>query len=337
MRDLIGPQASWCTFSTWSSRTVGYFIRGDIDPLLEYRLARLPRVLRPVARVPVSVINRFLSRLRKRAAPRLLGRGNSEIFREIAAEFARFLDEFSGAPVRDDARWNAYKSGITPTRATDAFPAAGVDLMCDGFESYYEAMYEDDPHRKAELVLRGNMLLADYEQRRVDPIVRSALSLFPSRLLNDDPDDPELLTVREKKPWALQEKGRIRTFIDRTYARAVTRWRMAIVLPSGAVPRVRSELIRVGTGLPRPAPGDALYGTRLHALRDPSVVEVWNRYDEAHGSYRAARARSWADLDDRMNCIVNVFRARQDRSVLYDVDPLTPEELRRATAAARER
>ena len=105
--------------------------------------------------------------------------------------------------------------------------------MRNGFGAYYAAIHEPDVRKQAELVLLGNILLADYEQQRVDPIVRSALSLFPSRLLNDDPADPELLTVRDKKPWALQDKGRVRTWIDATYARLVTRFRMAIVLPAG--------------------------------------------------------------------------------------------------------
>jgi hypothetical protein len=330
LRRVIGPHANWCTFSTWSSRTVGYFIRGDIDPLLEYRLSRLPGWLRRIARWPAVFANRFIAGLRHRAAPRLLGRGNSEIFREIALQFARFVDEFAPDDDRDDRRWRAYRDTIEPTAATETFPAADVDLLRDGFEAYYEAMHERDLHRRAELVLFGNMLIADYEQRRVDPIVRSALSLFPSRLLNDDPDDPARFTVgatNAKKPWALQQKGPIRTQIDAVYGRLVTRWRMAIVLPAGAPLALHTELIRVGVGLPKPDAGTALFPERLHTLRDPRVALTWARYDHAHGDHRAARARSWATLDDRMNCIVNVFRARQERTALYDVDPFTTREL----------
>ena len=51
MKRLIGPHGSWCTFSTWSSRTIGYFIRGDIDPVTEHWLAGLPGV-DPVRRAP---------------------------------------------------------------------------------------------------------------------------------------------------------------------------------------------------------------------------------------------------------------------------------------------
>jgi hypothetical protein len=332
MRPLIGPHASWCTFSTWSSRTVGYFIRGDLDPLLEYRLSRLPRWLRRMLRRSVHRANRYVSGLRHRAAPRLLGRGNTEIFAEIATHFARFIGEFSGFDGRDDHRWRRYRETIAPTPATELFPAADIELLRGGFEAYFEAMHEPDLRRQAELVLRGNILLAAYEQQRVDPIVRSALSLFPSRLLNDDPDDPELLTVRDKKPWALQEKGRMRTWIDQIYARFVTRWRMAIVLPAGAPLRPHSELIRVGSGLPKPPPGEPLFPSRLHSLRDPALVELWRTHDRAFGLRRAARAKNWTRFGDRMNCIVNVFRARQDKQVLYEVDPLTAEELRAAYA-----
>jgi hypothetical protein len=176
------------------------------------------------------------------------------------------------------------------------------------------------------------MLIADYEQRRVDVIVRSALSLFPSRLLNDDPDDPARFTVGDKKPWALQDKGRLRTLVDSAYGRIVTRWRLAIVLPVGAPLELHTELIRVGVGLPEPERGASLFAGRLYSLREPRAVEAWGRYDRAHGDHRAARALSWTRLDDRMNCIVNVFRARQDRAALYDVDPLSARELYTLTA-----
>ena len=194
-------------------------------------------------------------------------------------------------------------------------------------------MFETDVRRQAELVLRGNILLADYEQQRVDPIVRCALSLFPSRLLEDGADEGPLLVVRDKKPWALQDTGVVRSAIDRTYSWIVTKWRMAIVLPAGASLELQSELIRVGRGLPRPRGKEPLYPSRLHTLQDPALVEIWTEHDRAHGSYRGARAGNWTRVGDRMNCIVNVFRARQAKDVLYMVEPLTSEELESAEAA----
>jgi hypothetical protein len=121
MRTLIGAHASWCTFSTWSSRTVGYFIRGDIDPLLDYRLSRLPRGLRGIVRGPVKLLNRSVSGMRKHAAPRLLARGNREIFVEIAGQFATFITTFSGATARDDRRWQQYRAAIVPSAPTELF------------------------------------------------------------------------------------------------------------------------------------------------------------------------------------------------------------------------
>jgi hypothetical protein len=327
MRALIGPHASWCTFSTWSSRTVGYFIRGELDPLTEYRLSRLPRWLRRLARKPAVLFSRSIAGMRKRSGPRLLARGNREIYREIAAEFARFVETFGGTEQRDDQRWDAYRAGIQPTAGTELFPPADIELVRSGMYAYYRAMFETDMRRQAELVLLGNILLADYEQQRVDPIVRCALSLFPSRILDDDAaDDQPLVQVHDKKPWALQDTGPIRGAIDRGYSWLVTKARMAIVLPSGPSLRLESELIRVGYGLPKPKRGEPLYPSRLSLISEPELLAVWEQHDRAHGEYKAARADNWTVIGDRMNCIVNVFRARQARDVLYTVEPLTLQE-----------
>ena len=289
MQRLVGPDGTWCTFSTWSSRTIGYFIRGDLDPLTEHRLAATPprpQADRPLPRRAREPADQPLTAPRRAAAARTR---KPRDLRRVATEFARFVATFDGTGDRDAVTWRVYRTTIAAGPATDLFPAAPVDLMRDGFEAYYEAIYERDPRRRSELVLLGNMLLADYEQQRVDPIVRAAMSLFPSRLLNDDPDDPELLTVRKKKPWALQDTGRFRTWIDETYGRLVTRWRMAIVLPSGVTLATHSELIRVGIGLPKPLDGADLYTVSLRELQDPEVIAAWARHDRARGSYRRAR------------------------------------------------
>jgi hypothetical protein len=67
-------------------------------------------------------------------------------------------------------------------------------------------------------------------------------------------------------------------------------------------------------------------------LQDPALVEIWAEHDRAGGTYRGARAKNWTRIGDRMNCIVNVFRARQAKDALYTVNPLTLEELESADA-----
>ena len=133
--------------------------------------------------------------------------------------------------------------------------------------------------RQAELVLLGNILLADYEQQRVDPIVRSALSLFPSRLLNDDADESRLLTVRDKKPWALQDTGAFAN-VDRRHVR-VDRHEVAHG-DRPACRRVRSRCtasyIRVGLGLPKPRGEGPLYRRPgCTTLQDPALVDDLGR------------------------------------------------------------
>ena len=64
---------------------------------------------------------------------------------------------------------------------------------------------------------------------------------------------------------------------------------------------------------------------------------MWNAHDRARGAYRAAKARNWTHLGDRMNCIVNVFRARQEREALYEIEPLTAADRRVAQGLPPER
>ena len=147
----------------------------------------MPAWLRPIVRAPVRFVNRALGRFRRRAAPRLLGRGNSEIFREVAREFARFIEAFGSGTARDRREWQRYRETIAPSEPSELFPAADIELMRGAFESYYEAMYADDVRRQAELVLRGNLLLADYEQQRVDPIVRVGAQPLPESIAERRP------------------------------------------------------------------------------------------------------------------------------------------------------
>ena len=163
--------------------------------------------------------------------------------------------------------------------------------MRNGFGAYYAAIHETDVRKQAELVLLGNILLADYEQQRVDPIVRSALSLFPSRLLNDDPADPGAAHRARQEAVGAARQGP-RAHVDRRDLRVVGH-----ALPHGDRPPGRpaaathSELICVGVGLPKPPAGDALYASRLALLRNQELVAVWNAHDRARRCAIAPRRR----------------------------------------------
>jgi hypothetical protein len=270
MKRLIGPHGSWCTFSTWSSRTIGYFIRGDIDPVTEHWLAGLPAWIRFVVRRPVLHLNRLISRSRHRAGPRLLARGNREIFLEIAGEFARFIDEFATAPTRDDRHWRTYRATITASPRASCSPGRRRAHA----QRLRRLLRRHPRARRAEAGRAGAARQHPPRGLRAAAgrsIVRSALSLFPSRLLNDDPADPELLTVRDKKPWALQDKGRVRTWIGATYA-------VGHALPHGDRPPGRPAAARAQRAdLCRGRAAEASAGARLRARLARCAIGSWSR------------------------------------------------------------
>ncbi|HET6951413.1 MAG TPA: hypothetical protein VFI47_13610, partial [Acidimicrobiales bacterium] len=104
--DGSARQANWCTYATWSSRTIGNWI----DP--EARQAPIPdrpgwgdsleRTLRPLTEWLVARDNG--------ATYRSLAAGNRYVFLEIGLAVACFLEhvEHAGQGVRHEATWSRY-------------------------------------------------------------------------------------------------------------------------------------------------------------------------------------------------------------------------------------
>ena len=90
-----------------------------------------------------------------------LARGNRLIFHEIGYSVVQFLDWTDKNRDFDQGRWEAYRETIEPYEASDLFPAGNIEQLRCGLESYYRARYATDRKEKAELVLRGNVLLAE--------------------------------------------------------------------------------------------------------------------------------------------------------------------------------
>jgi hypothetical protein len=180
LKKLIGDNANWCTFSTWSSRTIGENLR------LEETSRRVRELIDSPDTSTSDDDDDLLWRVQYRvstrddgAAQRVLALGNHLIFCEIGLAVANFLEWANGS----DDDWETYRAGIKPSGATDLFPAADVEQLRSGMECYYRAKTATDPVTQAELVLRGNLLLAAYEQWRADAMLKVALDPFPGHFL----------------------------------------------------------------------------------------------------------------------------------------------------------
>jgi hypothetical protein len=336
LRKLIGDNASWCTFSTWSSRTIGENLRVDkaarkIDELVyDEQMSTSVRDHPWLLRLHYRVVTR------DRGAVQLaLALGNRLIFHEIAYAVIQLLVWVEQYPEADLAAWQMYRyreEGVHPHEASDLFPAAeaGARQLRMGLDCYFQAWEEQrkepeqrDEKKQAELVFQGNILLGAYEQERADRMLKAALDPFPGRFVQEVSADPhgEVSVPANAKPWALRNDWPLLPEIAQQFGGLMTRWVMALEAPlfSWAI-----RPIRLGYGIPMPDTRTCLYPPVLETLddpwlsdHDPSLSDLFDKYDRSAGTPEGCAARNWTQFDDRMNFIVNLFRAGQQDKNLY--------------------
>ena len=328
LHEHIGDNASWCTFSTWSSRLIGQYLRVDEpNPTIEQWLRDHPLPVPPIR----WALRRFGFWIRTRergAMPRVLALGNRLVFEEIGFAVARLIAELDSGRAYDEAELQEFERSIQPTADGPLFPPGDIEQLREALRCYYRARWEDGSQEKAELVLLANTLLGAYEQSRLQPIAEAALSPFARRLPALERETLDELTKvlpAERaflrpyaRPWALQEESPVLRQIAGGYARLLTRYIMMLQLPKEGA---GMEALHIGAGLPEPGPREPLYPPPLEHLRDERLVSVISRYDVSGGAAGGCRAENWASFDDRMNYIVNVFRARQTTRALYEPLP----------------
>lgn len=328
LHDYIGDSASWCTFSTWSSRMIGQYLRVDEpNPTIEQWLRDHPLPVPPLR----SMLRAFGFWIRTRdhaAMPGVLALGNRLVFEEIGLTVARLIEELESSRAYDEDELRKFESTIEATGDGPLFPPGDVEQLREAMRCYYRARWENGLQEKAELVLLANTLLGAYEQSRLQPIAEAAVSPFARRLHKLERETLEALTKvlpSERatlrpyaRPWALQEESPVLRQVAARYAQLLTRFIMMLQLPQEGA---GMEAFHIGAGLPEPGPDRPLYPPPLDQLRDKRLVSVLASYDKSGGTARGCRAKNWASFDDRMNYIVNVFRARQTTAALYESLP----------------
>jgi hypothetical protein len=304
------PQANWCTFATWSSKTIGTWIEKDPAPPPRPSPWWLPGAV--AERFGEAV--QWLVTRDNGATYRSLAAGNRYVFLEIGLAVACFLETFADLdpdPERRERQWHDYWSKVRrilrelgdldPSwMLTEAPPAAELGL---GLRKYFEALTTDDPCERAQLVLAGNLAVGAYEQRRVDGYVTVSLALFT--------------------------RPAMRRLIRRRFGleRAWYRW------PSAMWARLMTRFLVLSTpdqdlavchALPRP-PGDCpMFPDDLDLVGDPTLQALLTRYDLSEGRAKGRRVRDWTSYDDRMSYIANLFRSRQQHAPLF-TPPFPPD------------
>ena len=302
-------QANWCTFSAWSSKTIGGWIEDDpeIDPLdPDWVPAWVSEQLTDVLRWVLTRDNG--------ATYRALAAGNRFVFLEIGLAFALFLEAFdphrlTGADEEAWARYWGRMEAVLAEQArldpswmlTENPPSIELEL---GLRQYFEALFTGDPKERAERVLAGNLLIGAYEQRRVDGYVSASLALFTGPAMR------RLVCRRFDRAWSW------RTWPSSLYASLMSQF-MVLKLPD--------EVLTLGRPLPAPGPsGTPLFPKDLQAITEPLTQALLTRYDLSDGRDEGRRVHNWSSYDDRMSYIANLFRSRQQHEPLFS-KPFPPD------------
>jgi hypothetical protein len=331
-RFLGGGDANWCTFATWASKRAGYTMRGDVLGELRERVrlrleqdaayrAALHRLAGRLgdrhalaALAAEHVASRVLDPLQ--AVSALVGRGNLEVFAELAPEFAALAAWFDGDTALDREKLERFVVRFRPGSTSDG----GQDLLRSAYTQYGVAAFESDPRVKAELILLANLQVGLHEQTRLQPYIAGALDApvrrLPERLEQD---------VRARLPlwkrWAVRLAGRwllgpVLADVTRIWREEATRYLMQLPVPG--------EVLGLGWDVPSPH-GQPMFPEVLQDLRNQDLVALLQQYDRTWNTTAGSGAQDWASLADRMHYIADLFRSRQRTATLYD-SPFTVDQ-----------
>ena len=303
--------ATWPAFARWSAYTISESLRVDrVNP-------RLKEVLRQHALPdgvagPLVEIQKRMRSLDDGAMPTVLALGNRMVFHEVGWTIAHFLEFLERQDDRNPEPWAAYEGCIQPFEATDFFRSGYPEWLRDGVHAYYDACWENDPAKKAQLVLRGNILIGAYEQWRVNSFFDVALDFNPGSLIRElrvrhDEIGTRPVGVRHGGTRrALRHQWALLDWLADAYAAFLTRF---VLTWDAALDSEKPTALRLGCDLPSRRQA-ALTENTLETL-DDDVQRLFDTFDRSGGELRGSGARNWRRFTDRMSFIVNLFRSQQ--------------------------
>ena len=243
-----------------------------------------------------------------------LSDGNTEVFAEIAHVAALFLasaDDAGNAPPVSRERVLA--------ACNDALEFEGQNRLREGFSLWYDAIAEQDPRLRSQLVLGGSLQLGAHEQNHLQKPIDDSMEMGLDRSLS---------LLKERMATELRIPGSAERLVDEALdplARVATdTWGDLMTEMLGTI-ETPDGVLRLDHDVP-PLPGEPFVPPELDPVVVDELAEVLKRFDRAGTDGLASRAPDWMILDDRMNFISNLFLSRHHRQSLFRA-PFTPEEL----------
>jgi hypothetical protein len=321
----IRGHTNWCTFACWASHQAGVTIRHqDMTHLLRQRLQSSWRVtgidlklIELLVEAKLDLLQLVVNAIANLGPIKRTGdavaRGNRKVFQEIGLLFARWLTLFPDARCVTDPEMGRFNQGLKPGPPPD-----GQDVLMQAFNNYRAAAQSVDPKEKAEFMFLANLQIGFHEQTRLQPDIKSALD---GALL--EPGDltdllMNTLTGREGKIAQTLEKAFQRhqsplgkaamvlaLDVQQQVRTLITELLMSIWLPP-------DTMVRLGRALGRPFP------ETLQNLTSPELLHLLTSFDAAPDSKGGSRVRDWANLQQRLRFIADLFRAYGEDKRLFD-------------------
>jgi len=323
MAGLLGKEnANWATFGVWASKQAGVSIRQeDLPKAFMDQLKGDNKWLGALTNIGLGAINPLAPALTEAlkipirdALNRVsdaIADGNQKLFRDIAPEFQRFTETFKGDTKYDAAKVEKYLEGFPP----------GKENLKAAFSDYAKAMFEQDPNKKAELMLSANDRVGVHEQSLIQgeveralnaplketfaPIVKATLDAAGNAL-----PFPANLAYKGAKAAGLVDKA-VDSVVDSLtgqFRQFATEHMMKIGLPEGS--------LSLGDDVRPGAQGD--FPEHLRTIESGELNKLLSQYDKTPNSLKGSSANDWSQFDQRMNYIVDLFRSRQGDPRLFD-------------------
>ncbi len=315
---LSFTNVNWFGFGTYASKTAGRAIRHETLPRpLKSALIRsagydntqlyfdreLENYSQPTT--PDNLLANVLSQVSL-----LLSRGNLLIFGELAWPFVDLVNQFGKTWTPDYARLAQF---LDDHFTTGSFAAGGQAWLRESLAAFYQARFETNRKRKAELIFLGNILLALHEQSRLQPVIEQTLAvpfdLFAEGLI------PE---TNEEMGWFRSKVvNRAVGFSREMVLRSVTRMWMTYTLPH--------REMKLGLDVIAPT-GLLNFPQELLVIENQRCREIIRQFDLGADTLAGSGAANWASLEDRMGFIIDFFRSHQKDKRLF-TPPFTPEQV----------
>ncbi len=328
---LLGADtANWCTFATWASWTVGRNLRGEELPGWLHRRVVLPDGMMGLTRAANETVRRAnpdgnvhhllpehvgdALRAHFGVCATCLSDGNTEVFAEIAPVAALFL----AVTVDADTAPSVARDRVLAA-CDGALEFEGRNRLRDGFSLWCDAIAEQDPRRRSQLILGGSLHLGAHEQNHLQQPIAGSMVMGL---------DQSLGLLKERVTTDLRVPHPVERLIDEALdplARAtVDQWGDLMTEMLGTI-ETPDGVLHLDHDVP-PLPGEPFVPPELDPVVVEGLADMLKRFDRAGSDGLGSRADDWMILDHRMNFISNLFLSRHHRQSLFRA-PFTSEEL----------